>query len=176
MDQVTEQETKLPSGYEKVGSKSDWQLKVKSDFLPWLPTRTKEGRPILEHRLQLTEIVLSGGTRFYLGSLIAGDELVEAANSLDKHRSQIVNKMFYAHLPGFLRKDPVAKRLDDAVTKEPIYYFSNKGGQRVYFIGSGEKQGKPVIIRIAVCDKSEQAGVLGVLTINNQTYLRRSIA
>lgn len=144
----------LPSGYERVSEGPKVVLK-KAD-IPWLES---------DEEIQLKEVDLVGGGSFLLGSAIRGKRLKSAADQLDSHRKGLVDNLFNSHLPDFVRRNhhPDLRKLVNPATTKPVYCFGNPGGQRVYFTRLDNTDGKPVIIRLAVCDKAKQASVLAVL-------------
>lgn len=162
MVQVSEE---IPSGFEEV-SGTDKKIEIYRDDLPWLEANKKAN---------LAMITLKGTQdRFYFGSLIEGKELVDAANQLDRHRSEIANHVLYSQLPDLIRNgfNTRVNKVKDGITSRPIFYVGNPGGQRVYFMRFDNLDGNPVIIRIAVCDKSRQIQVLKVLTHRSSTGIR----
>ncbi len=158
----------LPSGFKEVVH-SDKVLIITKNELPWLKD---------DEKIPLVKITLTGtnGKTFYYGSCIRG-HLVEAAKKLDMHQSRFCNNLLYSHLPTLIQNGshPYIKIVSSQVTEKPIYYFSNIGGNRVYFMRFNEIDGKPVILRIAVCDKSGngQEIVLGALTNNQQKVIKK---
>lgn len=159
----------LPSGFKEV-KHSDTFLHVKRNDMPWL----KE-----DENIPLAKITLSGTDEktFFYGSCIR-ERLVDATNMLDEHQSRIANNLLYSHIPPFIQtgSHPYIKRVDDEITEKPIYCVYNKGGNRVYFMRFDDINKRPVIIRIAVCDKSGEGQriVLGALTNTAQGVIKRA--
>lgn len=161
MDQISE----LPSGFSEVRH-TDQVIALTQAEIPWF------GRN--EEIIPLVRVNVRGGGNFYLGSAIREKRLTQAANQLDEHRSRITNNLLYSHLPDFIVKgyNPAVTLVDDARSEKPIFYVGNKGGQRVYFMRLDKLQGIPVIIRMAVCDKSMEDVVLGVMTTNSHKRIK----
>lgn len=157
----------IPSGYNEVSHGLTAQ--IGTEQIPWL-----EGlRPIT-----LAKFVPQGGREFYIGHAVSGKRLIRAAEKLDEHRSGLIDNMFYAALPQYAETgfSPAVRSVVDSVGDRRINYFANPGGQRVYFMRMddilGSENKTPVIVKVAVCDKTDQADVLSVLTIKDKTYLK----
>lgn len=143
-----------------------YSLTLTRGELPWLPTEFKE--------VNLVKVKY-GNVETFLGSEISNRDLIDAANQLDLHRSEIANNMLHTHLPQFIEGfNPHVKALDNTRTKQPIFYLSNAGGQRIYFMRFDNKEGIPVIVKVAVCDKATQANVLLVLTTDSKSQLKKT--
>lgn len=155
-----------PAGIREV-ERTDLKIRLSKHDLPWL----SEG--IFEPHLVKIKI---GSSQLLFGSAIKSPLLVEAAKSLDAHRSQICNNLLYTHLAQYAEGyNPHVKVVEDTRTRQPIFYVSNKGGQRVYFMRFGNIDNMPVIIKIAVCDKSRQTDVLSVITTNSRRQIKSRI-
>lgn len=163
MNQVSE----IPSGFSEVRS-SDQILRLTRAEMPWL-TSDREDIP-------LAKISLKGGGAFYLGSAIRDKRLIQAADALDKRRSEMTNSLFYTHIPDFVNtgRGPYISLLGNSRSEKPIFYIGNKSGQRVYFMPFDRLQGIPVIIRVAACDKNTEGVVLGVLTTSSHKWIKHS--
>lgn len=167
--QETSQRPKnLPSGFEQVVQMKEGAghlvFKPTLENMPWLQSWLTEPGSKLE--VNLVRITLTGShEQLLFGSFIKGDVLTKAAQQLDEHRKTIADALLYTHIPEVVRQNYSnhVSVLINQVSDKPIFYFANKGGQRVYFMRfqSGDL---PVIIRIAICDKSNQIAVLGELT------------
>lgn len=160
----------IPSGYREVSH--GLTAEVGPELIPWL-----EGpRPIT-----LARFVPQGGREFYLGHAVSGKKLLRAAQRLDEHRSTLVDNMFYAALPEYVSTghSPAVRNVVNSIGYRRINYFANPGGQRVYFMRMddllGPENKSPVIVKVAVCDKSDQVEVLSVLTDRSRKFLKRSI-
>ncbi len=157
----------IPSGYSEVSHGLTAQ--VGPEQIPWLES---------QRQITLAKFVPQGGREFYLGHAVSGRKLLRAAQRLDEHRSTLVDNMFYASLPQYAETgfSPAVRGVVDAVGNRRINYFANPGGQRVYFMRMddilGPENDVPVIVKVAVCDKSDQADVLSVLTIKDKKYLK----
>ncbi len=139
----------------------------KSD-LPWLPEQ--------EHEVHLIKI-RTGKKGFLFGSAIRGRKLVEAASQLDTHRSNICNNLLYTHLSQFAEGfNPHVKMVQNPRTRQPIFYVSNEGGQRVYFMRFGNLDFMPIIIKIATCDKATQTDVLATITTDSLKQIKARIS
>lgn len=155
----TTESPNLPSGFESVVA-TPKKLEVTPQDLRWLEKEEKVN-------LVLVTLGTSSQQQFYFGSLIRGKKLVESANQLTEGQERNANNLLYARLPDMIQRgySPHSNTLSNPFTRQrPIIYFANPGGQRVYVVRFGEIEGIPAIIRIAVCDKAQQAKVLSVLT------------
>jgi len=163
---VTKQ-PKLPSGFKEV-KKADTTLQVTPDEIPWL-------RKDAAVNLVLITMKDSMNSQLYFGSAIRGKVLVGAANNMSEHQKNITDNLLYAHLPDIAETKVIrfAQRLVNAITDRPIFYFANKGGQRVYFIRLADIDNVPLIVRIGVCDKTDQAEVLTILTTKDYKDIKR---
>lgn len=163
MDQVSE----LPSGFTEV-QHTDQSFKLTQAEIPWLGSNAET--------VPLVKVGIQGGGEFYLGSAIKEKRLVQAADQLDKHRSEISNNLLYTHLPEFVTRghNPYIRVVANARTDRPIYYVGNKSGQRAYFMRFDKLQGIPVIIRTAVCDKNMEGVVLGVITTASHKRIKQA--
>lgn len=170
MDTATETPVNIPSGYLEV-KRSEQILKLNSQDIPWASQTDSQGKPLEGFTIPLASVKVQGlENEFLLGSFISSDLLRRAAQALDEHRSAIANKLFYAHLPHFLQEGKT-ERVVNARTDQPVFYFKNNGGQRVYFM-KFEVDGQTAIIRIAVCDKAEEENVLATITTQKRKRLR----
>lgn len=162
----SEEKKRLPSGLKEVISVKDTIL-VTPEQLPWLH------EPVLVS-LKLLTIEGSEEEQFYYGSVIKHKDLIRAANFLDEKRSNIVTNMLCAHLSEFIRNrlTPFVKILANGIASKNIRYVGNKSGQRAYFIQMEDLNDRPVIIRIAVCDKSQQLIVLSVITDEDKKRIK----
>ena len=142
----------------------NFSLKINNTEIPWLPTES--------HIVRL--IKMKGATgHFLFGSAIQGKALVEAAQQLDSHRSDITNNLMYTHIPPYAEGfNPHVKIVENPRTNQPIFYVGNKGGQRVYFLRFGRIDNMPVIVRIAACDKATQREVLSTITTTSRRNLK----
>lgn len=160
----------IPSGYREVSH--GLTAEVGPEQIPWM-----EG----QRQITLARFVPQGGREFYLGHAVSGKKLLRAAQRLDEHRSTLVDNMFYAALPGYVSTghSPAVRNVVNSIGDRRINYFANPGGQRVYFMRMddllGPENKSPVIVKVAVCDKSDQVEVLSVLTDRSRKFLKRSI-
>ncbi len=144
--------------------RTDFKVRLHKEDLPWLPDN--------HHEVHLVRMRIGSG-QFLFGSAIKGRPLVEAAQQLDEHRSEIANNLLYTHLPQFAEGyNPHVKIVENTKTRQPIFYIGNKGGQRVYFMRFGKIENMPVIVKIAVCDKARQLGVLEEITTDSRKRLK----
>ncbi|MBI2051990.1 hypothetical protein HYT33_04505 [Candidatus Roizmanbacteria bacterium] len=162
VDVITETKG-IPAGYEKV--RRGRKLKITKDELPWLPEK--------EEAIKLFLVEIRGGGSFFLGSAVRGKRLLEAANQLDERRNRVVDNMLHTVLPGFIRDKhhPAVRPIEYARTSRPIQVTGNESGQRAYFMRFPDIGGKPVIIRLAVCDKARQEHVLAELSTESITQI-----
>ncbi len=158
----------IPSGYTEVSHGKVAQ--IGPEQIPWL-----EGpRPIT-----LARFVPQGGREFYLGHAVSGKKLLRAAHKLDDHRSRIIDNMFYAALPSYVESgyNPSIRSVQDQVGDLKINYLANPGGQRVYFMRMdgilGPENKTPVIVKVAVCDKTDQLDVLMVISETDRAFTKR---
>lgn len=172
MDYVSEKKG-IPSGYESVEGAYP-KLKITAEELPWLPKVDPDGKQ-KHFDISLARLKIQGYHQdVFLGSLIEGKDLIGAASALDEKRSRITNNLFYSNIPSFIQEGKT-ESVDNERTKKPIYYFKNNGGQRVYFM-KFTLGGKPVILRIAVCDKSREEDVLTTITTQTRKQIKASLA
>ncbi len=115
----------IPSGYAEVSKGVTAQ--VGPDQIPWL-----DG----QRSITLARFVPQGGREFYLGHAVSGKKLIRAAERLNERGSSLVDNMFYAALPQYAETNysPVIRTIQNSVGDMRIHYFSNPGGQRVYFM------------------------------------------
>ncbi len=140
------------------------KITINKAELPWLPTQTQEV-PLVGIRF--------GGSELLFGSTISNKALIEAASSLNPRNSEIANNLLYTHLSQYAEgRLPHAKFMDDSKSSKPVFYIGNKSGIRVYFMRFGKIEDKPVVIKVAVCDKSRQLEVLEQLTTNDRKRLK----
>lgn len=160
----------IPSGYREVSH--GLTAEVGPEQIPWM-----DG----QRQITLARFVPQGGREFYLGHAVSGKKLLRAAQRLDEHRSTLVDNMFYASLPQYAETgySPAVRTVLNSVGERRINYFANPGGQRVYFMRMDDVLGPdnktPVIVKVAVCDKSDQVEVLTVLTNKDRAYLKGKI-
>jgi hypothetical protein len=156
----------LPTAFEAVENIGETFL-VGNHVLPWLSN---------EQEIPLVRVRLAGtGQVFHFGSAIRGKRLQDAATALDERRNRVVDQLFYSRIPDLITSGFAhsAKVLENRTTDDPIYYFGNKSGQRVYFMKfNGEQRELPLILRIAVCDKANQSDVLSVLTTQDRKRIK----
>jgi len=154
-------QTGLPQGYEAAARLGTMAV-VDCTVLPWM----KE-----PDTLSVAHVTLQGGSEFYLASAIGTDpSLVEAANELNDHQQRNVDSMLYARLPELVQRGhaPNIETLSEPVTSFPIRVMRNQGGQRLYFarteLSLTNGRQRSIVLRLGVCDKSNQMKVLGVLS------------
>lgn len=158
----------IPSGYSEVSHGLTAQ--IGPEQIPWL-----EG----QRSITLARFVPQGGREFYIGHAVSGKRLIRAAEKLGEHRSGLVDNMFYAALPEYTNNgySPAVRTVVNSVGDIRINYLANPGGQRVYFVRAdkllGDENRIPVIVKVAVCDKSDQVEVLTVLTNKDRSVLKR---
>lgn len=155
----------LPVSAKEV-TRSNSAITLSRADLPWLPAENV--------RVPLVNFA-ANGREFLFGSEISDKDLVKAASHLDAHRSEICNNLLHTHLPEFAEGySEHVKVVANHRSRQPIFYAGNKGGQRVYFMRFGKIDGKPVIVKVAVCDKARQEDVLVVLTGQSRRQIKGS--
>lgn len=166
--------SELPSGFSEI-RQAERQLHITQTDIPWLPKAKKE------QDINLVHVRLVGGGEFYFGNTIRDDRLIIAAESLDAgglNRSQIANQMLYSRLPTFIRDGhhPGIRPVYNARTEWAMYEAGNGNGERVFFVRTrlDKLQDIPVIIRVAVCDKSMERVVLGVITTSSKKRIKQT--
>jgi dipeptidyl aminopeptidase/acylaminoacyl peptidase len=158
----------IPSGYQEVSHGLTAQ--IGPEQIPWL-----EG----QRQITLARFVPQGGREFYLGHAVSGKKLLRAAEKLGPYRSSLIDNMFYASLPQYTETgfSPAVRSIVNPVGDRRINYFANPGGQRVYFIRMddllGPENKTPVIVKVAVCDKTDQLDVLTTITEGNRTFMKK---
>lgn len=143
------------------------QLEISRTDLPWLPNKLEKA--------SLVKIKAQNGVEFYLGSLVRGKRLVEAAQQMDRQRSDTTTNILYNLLPEFLERNTHSrvKSIIHGVAEKSIYYAGNPSGQRVYFMRLGDREGLPVVVKVAACDKARQMDVLATLTNQNTRNIKK---
>ena len=140
-------------------------ITIRKEDIPWLET------PV--HKVELVTM-RHGSVEFLFGSAVEGKKLKKAAGRLNEYRSELCNQLLNSHLPQFAEGfHPRVSTLGNAITHQPIFYVGNNGGQRLYFMRFGRIENKPVIVKIAVCDKSDQGQVLSVLTDQSKKVIKK---
>lgn len=152
-------------------------LLLTENELPWING---------QHRIQLELMTLAESDRlkFYCADLLAlsppvgHPKLIKAREKLARdHHLKEIDRMFFTTMPGFVRNghDRNIKTVESPVTKKPgrggrqIYYRGDKQGLRVYFMRFDNRGNIPVIIRIAVADKSNERDVYRVISTEERT-------
>ncbi|TSC63990.1 MAG: hypothetical protein G01um101493_275 [Microgenomates group bacterium Gr01-1014_93] len=168
-------EKSLTSNYEAI-KRSGRTARISVDELPSLPN-TRDGKPIDSYAVPL-DIVRVRGSRneAYIGTLIAGKDIVKAAVRLGPQQRRQADTTFYSHLAGQIDGHGAADRVKVKGIKRPILYFKNTGGVRVYFMEFDKLDQKPVIIRVAICYKNEQVSILAKLTNIPSAQLKSMIS
>lgn len=164
-------ESRLPSGYESTQS-LEHPLTIGPDVLPWL----KE-----PYHLAVAECTLSSGETFYLASAIGSHpKLIQAAEAMTDDQRVNTDNMLYSRLPNLLSDGyhPHIEAYPSPATSFPIKTMRNNGGQRVYFSRLTHSQGpgdepKPLILRLAACDKNKQGLIFSVLGNKSDRQMRR---
>lgn len=141
-------------------------ITINQSDIPWLETPA--------HKVELVTM-RHGSVEFLFGSAIQSKRLLEAAKQLDEHRSEICNNLLYSRLPQYAEGfHPKVTTLKNTVTRQPIFEIGNNGGQRVFFMRFGKIESRPVIVKVAVCDKATEDKVLSVLTTDSKKFIKRS--
>ncbi len=122
-----------------------------------------------------------GGVSFYLASAIGTHpKLIRAANRLNSHQQANVDNMMYSRLPPFVQNhcSSLVEIVHNASTPFPIHVMRNQGGQRVYFSGvnlpTSEGGTVSTILRLGVCDKSDQELVSSLLAQGNAQIVHKT--
>ncbi len=144
------------SGYELVISTDQ---KYSPRGLNWLEPKTQ---------VNLTEVLFDNGKECYLGSAIGKNkDLREIASKLTSTQSRKAQDAFYARLPEFVNngydRQVFTVDLPNTEDGQKIYYVKSSKDLRTYFTMDKDAAGQPVIIRVAVCQKSQEWKVLKVL-------------
>ena len=141
-------------------------ITVRKDDIPWLETP--------EYKVALVTM-RHGSVEFLFGSAIQSKPLLDAARQLDGHRSEICNNLLYSHLPAYAEGfHPRISTVTNVRTRQPIFEIGNKGGQRVFFMRFGRIEGRPVIVKVAVCDKARENRVLSQITTESKKSIKQS--
>lgn len=158
-------EKPIPQTREKEGENRI--LTVTSNDLLWLPDQNR--KVILEERRsQLNRT-------FLYGELVVGRDLERELDQLKRtNKFRQIENLLRTHLP--LLADNNNQDVDMATHPRignglTMPYFS-KADSRIYLVRFPPKDGKPVIIMVAACDKSRQGRVLGVLTDTTRKYIK----
>lgn len=162
----------LPSGYKEV-KRAETSLEITERDLPWMDKKHLDSKTRIKI-VPLAYIRIEGDIQFYLGSAIVNDNLVDAAERLDSQGpkgSEITNKVLYAHLPEYIKGTTgIADPVDNPRSERPIYYVGSRQGKRIYFIRFDNKDGVPIILKIAACDKDRQQQVLRVIATSSYKH------
>lgn len=147
--------------------RTDFRVRLQKSAVPWLPEEYYE-----THLVKMRV----GSNQYLFGSAIRGRSLVDAANQLDAHRSQICNNLLYTHLPSYAEGfNPHATILKNSRAVFPTFEIRNKGGQRVFFMRLADNlDNMPVIVKIAACDKATENQVLSTITTASKKSIKRS--
>lgn len=160
----------LPSGFEAVRALQEYAL-VDETVLPWVDGQVE---------LSLAECRLANGESFILANAVGTHpKLVAAAEAMTDQQQTNVNNMFYSRIQTYVEQGyaPNIESMPAPGTGFPIKVMRNQGGQRVYFgmtnllLTSGET--RPVVMRLAACDKNKQSSVTSVLTGLSDKAMRR---
>lgn len=145
----------------------DNKVRLQKSEVPWLPEVYYETHLV---RMRI------GTSQFLFGSAIRGRALVDAANQLDTHRSQICNNMIYTHVPSYAEGyNPHVRLVKNPRAKFPTFEIDNPGGQRVFFMRLANSfDNLPVIVKIAVCDKAKEQQVLATITTDSKKSIKKS--
>ena len=147
--------------------RTDARFRLQKSEVPWLPEEYYEA-PLVRMRV--------GSSQFLFGSAIRGQALVDAANQLDSHRSQICNNLIHTHVPSYAEGyNPHVTLVKNSRAKFPTFEIRNKGGQRVFFMRLADNlDNMPVIVKIAVCDKAREKQVLTTITTDSKKSIKKS--
>lgn len=153
--------TGLPSGYVRA-ELMPFQAVVDGTVLPWLGDKQRQ--------FSVAECEVQGGVTFLLASAISTHaKLTEAANRLNVKQQGNVDNMMYSRLPPFIEhhRSPLVDIMENPITPFPVYVMKNQGGQRVYFaktnLPTTDGTARNIVVRLGVCDKSDQELVCSVL-------------
>lgn len=147
--------------------RTDAKVRLQKSEVPWLPGEYYEAH--------LTRMRI-GSSQFLFGSAIRGRALVDAANQLDTHRSQICNNLIDTHVPSYVGGfNPHVRLVRNSRARFPTFEIGNKGGQRVFFIRLADSfDNLPVIVKVAVCDKARENQVLSTITTDSKKSIKKS--
>ena len=147
--------------------RTDLKVRLEKSAVPWLPEEYFETHLV---RMRV------GSSQFLFGSAIRGRALVDAANQLDTHRSQICNNLINTHLPSHTDSfNPHVRRVKNSRAIFPTFEIGNPGGQRVFFMRLADSFDRlPVIVKIAVCDKARENQVLATITTDSKKSIKKS--
>lgn len=147
--------------------RTDLKVGLQKSKVPWLPEEYYE-IPLVKMRI--------GSTQFLFGSAIRSQSLIDAANQLDSHRSQICNNLIYTHLPSYVEGfNPRVRQVKNRRAAFPTFEIGNNGGQRVFFMRLADSfDNMPVIVKIAACDKSTEGQVLATITTDTKKTIKKT--
>jgi len=147
--------------------RTDFRVRLQRSEVPWLPEEYYEAHLV---RMRV------GSSQFLFGSAIRSQKLIDAANQLDAHRSQICNNLIYTHVPSYADGyNPHIKLVKKSRAIFPTFEIGNKGGQRVFFMRLADNlDNMPVIVKIAVCDKAQEKQVLATITTDSKKSIKKT--
>lgn len=144
--------------------RTDFKVRIHKNDIPWLPEE--------QHDVHLVRMRLGKG-EFLFGSAVKGKTLVSAAEQMDNQKSEKANRMLYSHLPLFAEGyNPNVVMVKNPATRQPIFYLKSNTGARVYFMRFGKIDNMPVIVKIAACNKAQEAKVMGAITSESRMERR----
>lgn len=164
IEQSPEQNNGLPSGYVKAEQLPN-PVEIDENVLPWL-----EG----PYALYVAACELIDGTQFLTGSVVgSSNKLIHAAEGMTDKQRTITDNMFYSRIAGYMQNGGQSSGVESvpkAKTDFAVHVMRNNGGQRVYFgvanlkLNKDDADTRPVVLRLAVCDKNRQGDIFKVLT------------
>lgn len=141
---------------------SDKILKLDSSIIPWAERAEEIGLKLVR---------LNGGvSEFYYADFIRGNRLITPWGKVDKAgKMEDINEMLFNRIEGMLQDTGgtiYVRRIEHPRTKRPIIKLANANQERNYIIQFDNIEGKPVIIRIALCADvtSENNDVMPVIS------------
>lgn len=138
--------------------------------LPWLPRE----QPVAV--VPLVTVTRRNGSQYYYGQAIKGD-LKAIASQITQRTARTANKLLFAGIERLLDGDSRAvEKIDKPSSKWPTYYTGNGDGVRTYFLVLPLREGKPVVIRIAVGQsKGVERQIYGAISTDKVKEVNRRL-
>ncbi len=147
-------------------------LRLTNQEIPWLSARESEECPLV-----LITMADTKGSQVYFGSFIRG-KVKEAASKMTPEEKHDADTLLYKKLPGIAQKGKItelAQMVLEEVSDQPVYYYGNRGGLRVYIMQRDSIDGIPVIVRVGVCNKNGEADLLSTISKMPFRRIKKSI-
>lgn len=145
------------------------RLIVGRSEIPWLETDE------VKIPLDLMTLATTKGEQFLYGSLIEGKKLNKASEQMTDPERRSADDALFVQLSELIQTGQVrdVEMVHNHISRRPIFETGNKNGQRVYFMRFDRLQGIPVIIRVAVGNKSMMKRIFSVITPENNRQIRK---